>query len=74
MLPAKKKKNAKKAKDKDFLATPNSVEEATIEDKVIRNSDEKAKKQRRKTGAIFKNNTERFEPMTKPVDLRINYN
>lgn len=69
-----KKKNAKKAKDRDFLATPNSVEEATIEDKVIRNSTKKPRNKEGRSAQLLKKNTERFEPMTKPVDLRINYN
>ncbi|POM58215.1 hypothetical protein PHPALM_37168, partial [Phytophthora palmivora] len=85
----KKKKSAKKSKDKkpnekdekaeinktkDNKANANKTKEEKAKDVEKQETDKKAKKKKKnERRQATKKNTENFEPMTKPVDLRITY-
>ncbi|KAI9906119.1 hypothetical protein PsorP6_013455 [Peronosclerospora sorghi] len=70
----RKDKNDKRDKPKDDKPKTDNIEEKTVEDADKKNEKVAKKKKKGKYGRqATKKNTECFEPMTKPVDLRITY-
>ncbi|GMF10292.1 unnamed protein product [Phytophthora lilii] len=75
--PKDKEAELKKTQKKEKVAEPNKADkqdkDAEPKETEKQDADKKAKKKKFEKRQATKKNTENFEPMTKPVDLRITY-